>query len=68
MVGSATGTVVGNPAGRNLASAIDFDTTVIDGREFVVVTEAREFNSAGGPPALPALQAGSVSVYELLYT
>ena len=66
MVGSATGTVVGNPEGRNLASAIDFDTTVVGGREFVVVTEAREFNAAGGPPALPALQAGSVSVYELL--
>ena len=66
MTGSATGTVVGNPTGRNLASAIDFDTTVINGREFVVVTEAREFNAAGGPPALPALQAGSVSVYELL--
>ena len=66
MVGSATGTVVGNAEGRNLASAIDFDTTVIDGREIVVVTEAREFNSAGAPPALPALQAGSISVYELL--
>lgn len=66
LVGSATGTVVGNPEGRNLASAIDFDTTVINGREFVVVTEAREFNAAGAPPALPALQAGSVSVYELL--
>ena len=66
MVGSATGTVVGNPDDRNLASAIDFDTTVINGREFVVVTEAREFNAAGAPPALPALQAGSVSVYELL--
>ena len=66
MTGSATGTVVGNAAGRNLASAIDFDTTVIGGREFVVVTEAREFNAAGAPPALPALQAGSVSVYELL--
>ena len=66
MTDSATGTVVGNPSGRNLASAIDFDTTVIDGREFIVVTEAREFNAAGGPPALPALQAGSVSVYELL--
>ncbi len=65
MLGSATGTEVGNADGRNLASAIDFDTTVIDGREFVVVTEAREFNSEGGPPALPALQAGSVSVYEL---
>ena len=66
LVSSATGTVVGNPAGRNLASAIDFDTTVINGREFIVVTEAREFNAAGAPPALPALQAGSVSVYELL--
>ena len=66
MVGSATGTVVGNPEGRNLASAIDFDTTVIDGREIVVVTEAREFNALGAPPALPALQAGSISVYELL--
>ena len=32
----------------------------------MVVTEAREFNSAGAPPALPALQAGSISVYELL--
>ena len=66
MVGAATGTQVGNASDRNLASAIDFDTTVIDGREFVVVTEAREFNSEGAPPALPALQAGSVSIYELL--
>ena len=66
MVGSATGTEAGNAEGRNLASAIDFDTAVIGDREFVVVTEAREFNSLGGPPALPALQAGSVSVYELL--
>ena len=49
-----------------MASAIDFDTAVIGGREFIVVTEAREFNSLGAPPALPALQAGSVSVYELL--
>ena len=65
LVGSATGTEVGNPEGRNLASAIDFDTTVINGNEFVVVTEAREFNAAGGPPTLPALQSGSVSVYQL---
>jgi len=65
MLGSATGTVVGNADGRNLASAIDFDTTVVGEREFVVVTEAREFNAAGAPPMLPALQAGSVSVYEL---
>ncbi len=66
LLGSAINTPVGNAAGRNLSSAIDFDTTVINGREFVVVTEAREFNSLGGPPALPALQSGSVSVYELL--
>jgi len=65
MLGSATGTVVGNEEGRNLASAIDFDTAVIGRREFVVVTEAREFTAAGAPPVLPALQAGSVSVYEL---
>ena len=65
LLGSATGTQVGNEAGRNLASAIDFDTTVINGNEFVVVTEAREFNAAGAPPVLPALQSGSVSVYQL---
>lgn len=65
LLGSAVNTPVGNPEGRNLSSAIDFDTTTINGREFVVVTEAREFNSLGAPPALPALQAGSVSVYEL---
>ncbi len=65
LVGSATGTQVGNAEGRNLASAIDFDTTVINGNEFVVVTEAREFSAAGAPPTLPALQSGSVSVYQL---
>ena len=66
MLGAGTSTEVGNNAGRNLPSAIDFDTTMIDGREFIVVTEAREFSSEGAPPALPALQAGSISVYELL--
>jgi len=65
LVGSAIGTPRGNAAGRNLNSAIDFDVTTVGGNEFIVVTEAREFNSEGGPPALPALQAGSVSVYEL---
>ena len=65
LTGAATSTEVGNVEGRNLPSAIDFDVTTIGDREFIVVTEAREFNSAGGPPALPALQAGSVSVYEL---
>ena len=62
---TGTPTLRGNEEGRNLPSAIDFDITVQDGREFVVVTEAREFNSEGAPPALPALQAGSVTVYEL---
>lgn len=65
MLGSGTSTEVGNADGRNLPSAIDFDTTIVDGTEFIVVTEAREFNSEGAPPALPALQAGSVSIYEL---
>ena len=62
---TGTPTLRGNSEGRNLPSAIDFDITVQNGREFVVVTEAREFNSEGAPPALPALQAGSVTVYEL---
>jgi len=60
-----TPTLRGNSEGRNLPSAIDFDIVVQNGTEFVVVTEAREFNSEGAPPALPALQAGSVTVYEL---
>ena len=62
---TATSTLRGNSEGRNLPSAIDFDISVQGGREFIVVTEAREFNSEGAPPAFPALQAGSVSVYEL---
>ena len=62
---TGTPTLRGNEEGRNLPSAIDFDVQSIGGREFVVVTEAREFNSEGAPPALPALQAGSVTVYEL---
>ncbi len=62
---TGTPTLRGNAEGRNLPSAIDFDVQSIGGREFVVVTEAREFNSEGAPPALPALQAGSVTVYEL---
>ena len=45
MTDAATGTQVGNADGRNLASAIDFDVAVVGGREFIVVTEAREFNS-----------------------
>lgn len=62
---TGTPTLRGNAEGRNLPSAIDFDVQSIGGNEFVVVTEAREFNSEGAPPALPALQAGSVTVYQL---
>ena len=62
---TGTPTLRGNAEGRNLLSAIDFDVQTIGGNEFVVVTEAREFNSEGAPPALPALQAGSVTVYQL---
>ena len=62
---TGTPTLRGNAEGRNLPSAIDFDVQTIGGNEFVVVTEAREFNSEGAPPALPALQAGSVTVYQL---
>ena len=62
---TGTPTLRGNAEGRNLPSAIDFDIQTVGDSEFVVVTEAREFNAAGDPPALPALQAGSVTVYEL---
>ena len=65
LVDTATSTERFNAEGRNLPSAIDFDISVQGDREFVVVTEAREFNAEGAPPAFPALQAGSVSVYEL---
>ncbi len=62
---TGTPTLRDNAEGRNLPSAIDFDIQTVGDSEFVVVTEAREFNAAGDPPALPALQAGSVTVYEL---
>ena len=65
---TGTPTLRGNEEGRNLPSAIDFDIATIDGSEYVVVTEAREFNSEGAPPAFPALQAGSVTVYEISST
>lgn len=62
---TGTSTERDNAEGRNLPSAIDFDSVVLNGNEYVVVTEAREFNSDGAPPAFPALQSGSVTVYEL---
>ena len=48
--------------GRNLPSAIGFQ---IVGDNYVVVTEAREFQPDGTPPAFPALQDGSVSTWQI---
>ncbi len=58
-----TSTLRGNTAGRNLPSAIGFQ---IVGDNYVVVTEAREFQPNGAPPAFPALQDGSVSTWQIM--
>jgi len=60
--GEATSTLRGNAEGRNLPSAIGFQ---IVGDNYVVVTEAREFQPDGTPPAFPALQDGSVSTWQI---
>ena len=61
-VGAGTSTLRGNAEGRNLPSAIGFQ---IVGDNYVVVTEAREFQPNGAPPAFPALQDGSVSTWQI---
>ena len=58
----ATSTLRDNAEGRNLPSAIGFQ---IVGDNYVVVTEAREFQPNGLPPAFPALQDGSVSTWQI---
>lgn len=58
-------TFPGNKQGRNLASAIGFEIIEDAGKRFIVVTEAREFQPDGTPPAFANLQAGSVSTWEL---
>ncbi|MFS4456512.1 beta-propeller fold lactonase family protein [Maribacter sp. 2304DJ31-5] len=60
--GTGTSTLRGNTEGRNLPSAIGFQ---IVGDNYVVVTEAREFQPDGTPPAFPALQDGSVSTWQI---
>jgi len=50
----------GRNDGRNLPSAIGFQ---IVGDNYVVVTEAREFQPDGTPPAFSALQDGSVACW-----
>ena len=57
-----TSTLRGNAEGRNLPSAIGFQ--IVDDN-IVVVTEAREFQPDGAPPAFPALQDGSVSTWRI---
>lgn len=59
---TATSTLRNNTEGRNLPSAIGFQ---IVGNNYVVVTEAREFQPNGAPPAFPALQDGSVSTWQI---
>lgn len=61
----AASTLPGNAEGRNLPSGIGFEIVEDAGKRFVVVTEAREFQSDGSPPAFPNLQTGSVSTWEL---
>ena len=61
-ISAATSTLRGNAEGRNLPSAIGFQ---IVGNNYVVVTEAREFQPDGTPPAFPALQDGSVSTWQI---
>ena len=58
----ATSTLRGNAEDRNLPSAIGFQ---IVQDNYVVVTEAREFRPDGLPPIFPALQDGSVSVWQI---
>ena len=65
-VSAATSTPRGNSANRNLPSAIGFEIVEDDqGNDIVVVTEAREFQADGAPPAFPNLQTGSVSTWTL---
>ncbi len=61
-ISGGTSTLRGNADNRNLPSAIGFQ---IVGDNYVVVTEAREFQPNGMPPAFPALQDGSVSTWQI---
>ena len=62
----ATSTLRGNAEQRNLPSAIGSQIVRgADGELYAVVTEAREFQYDGAPPAFPALQDGSVSTWRI---
>jgi len=64
-VSAATSTERGNAENRNLPSAIGFEIVQENGKQYVLVSEAREFQADGTPPAFPALQTGSISSWEL---
>ena len=64
-VSAATSTLPFNVENRNLPSAIGFEIVRDGGKDYVVVTEAREFQADGTPPAFPVLQTGSVSTWQL---
>lgn len=64
-VSAAASTLPFNNENRNLPSAIGFEVVKDEGDQFIIVTEAREFQSDGTPPAFPALQTGSVSTWKL---
>ncbi len=64
-VSRATSTELFNAENRNLPSAIGFEIVEDEGENYVVVTEAREFQADGSPPAFAALQTGSVSTWRL---
>jgi len=61
-----TSTLRDNAENRNLPSAIGAQIVEgNDGNLYAVVTEAREFQANGLPPAFPALQDGSVSTWRI---
>lgn len=62
---AASSTEVNNAEGRNLPSAIGFEIVAAGGQQYVVVTEAREFQADGSPPEFDLLQTGSVSTWQL---
>jgi len=64
-VSAATSTLPFNAEDRNLPSAIGFEIVEEGGSHYVVVTEAREFQSDGSPPEFDLLQTGSVSTWQL---
>ena len=63
--GTGASTLPGNAAGRNLPTAIGMETFTREGRQLVMVAEAREYRPDGRPGALAEGQTGSVSTWEI---